>query len=75
MRPKINELADEEHALWEKESRGKATEEDQPRLKRIQGSGNARATGARQMSGRGETARLAAQVGARDHIQGLVTAR
>lgn len=32
----INQLADEEHALWEKESRGEATEEDRLRLKRIQ---------------------------------------
>jgi hypothetical protein len=32
----INKLADEEHALWEKESRGEATEEDRLRLRRIQ---------------------------------------
>ena len=32
----INKLAAEEHALWEKESRGEATEEDRLRLKRIQ---------------------------------------
>jgi hypothetical protein len=32
----INRLADEEHTLWEKESRGEATEEDRLRLKRIQ---------------------------------------
>jgi hypothetical protein len=32
----INELATEEHALWEKESRGEATEDDRLRLKRIQ---------------------------------------
>ncbi len=32
----INQLADEEHALWEKESRGEATEEHRLRLKRIQ---------------------------------------
>ena len=31
----INQLADEEHALWEKESRGEATEEDRLQLKRI----------------------------------------
>jgi uncharacterized protein DUF2630 len=31
----VNQLADEEHALWEKESKGEATEEDQLRLKRI----------------------------------------
>jgi formylglycine-generating enzyme required for sulfatase activity len=32
----INQLTSEEHALWEKESRGEATEEDRLRLKRIQ---------------------------------------
>lgn len=32
----IDQLAGEEHALWEKESRGEATEEDRLRLKRIQ---------------------------------------
>ena len=32
----INQLADEEHALSEKESKGEATEEDRQRLKRIQ---------------------------------------
>ena len=32
----INEMAQEEHALWEKESRGEATEEDRLRLKRLQ---------------------------------------
>jgi uncharacterized protein DUF2630 len=32
----IDQLANEEHALWEKESRGEATEEDRLRLKRIQ---------------------------------------
>lgn len=32
----INELADEEHMLWEKESRGETTEADRLRLKRIQ---------------------------------------
>lgn len=32
----INQLAGEEHALWEKETRGEATEEDRLRLKRIQ---------------------------------------
>jgi hypothetical protein len=32
----INKLATEEHALWEKESRGEATEDDRLRLKRIQ---------------------------------------
>jgi hypothetical protein len=31
----IKKLADEEHALWEKESRGEATAEDRLRLKRI----------------------------------------
>jgi len=32
----INQLAGEEHALWEKESRGEATDEDRLRLKRLQ---------------------------------------
>jgi hypothetical protein len=32
----INQLADEEHVLWEKESRGEATDADRLRLKRIQ---------------------------------------
>lgn len=32
----ITQLTHEEHALWEKESRGEATEEDRVRLKRIQ---------------------------------------
>ncbi len=32
----INQLVGEEHALWERESRGEATEEDRLRLKRIQ---------------------------------------
>jgi hypothetical protein len=32
----INQLTSEEHALWEKESRGEATEEDRSRLKHIQ---------------------------------------
>ncbi len=32
----IDQLANEEHALWEKESRGEASEEDRLRLKRIQ---------------------------------------
>lgn len=32
----INEMAHEEHALWEKESQGQATEEDRLRLKRLQ---------------------------------------
>lgn len=31
----INQLAHDEHALWEKETRGEATEEDRLRLKRI----------------------------------------
>lgn len=33
---RINELTSEEHALWQKESRGEATDEDRLRLKRIQ---------------------------------------
>ena len=33
---RINQLAHEEHALWEKESRGEVSEEDRLRLKRIQ---------------------------------------
>ena len=32
----INKLAHEEHALWEKESRGEATDEDRSRLKKLQ---------------------------------------
>ena len=32
----INQLAHEEHALWEKESKGETTEDDRLRLKRIQ---------------------------------------
>lgn len=32
----INQLTAEEHALWEKESRGETTEEDRSRLKQIQ---------------------------------------
>lgn len=32
----IDQLAHEEHALWEKESRGEATEDDRVRLKRLQ---------------------------------------
>ncbi len=32
----INQLTAEEHALWEKESRGEATDEDRSRLKQIQ---------------------------------------
>ena len=32
----ISQLVGEEHALWEKESRGQATEDDRLRLKRIQ---------------------------------------
>lgn len=31
----INELADEEHQLWQKESRGEASESDRERLKEI----------------------------------------
>ncbi len=33
---RITQLAHEEHALWEKESRGETTEEDRLRLKRLQ---------------------------------------
>jgi hypothetical protein len=33
---RIDELAREEHALFERESQGKATEADQAKLKRIQ---------------------------------------
>jgi hypothetical protein len=32
---RINELADEEHELFSKESRGEATEEDQQRLQKL----------------------------------------
>jgi hypothetical protein len=32
----ISRLAGEEHALWEKESRGEATDADRSRLKQIQ---------------------------------------
>lgn len=32
----INELAQEEHALWGKESRGEATDDDRARLRHIQ---------------------------------------
>lgn len=32
----IDQLANEEHALWDKESRGEATEDDKLRLKKIQ---------------------------------------
>ena len=32
----INQLTVEEHALWEKESRGEATDGDRSRLKQIQ---------------------------------------
>jgi uncharacterized protein DUF2630 len=31
----INELADEEHQLWQKESRGQASETDRERLREI----------------------------------------
>jgi hypothetical protein len=31
----INELADEEHQLWQKESRGQASESDRARLQEI----------------------------------------
>jgi hypothetical protein len=31
----INELTDEEHQLWQKESRGQASESDRERLRRI----------------------------------------
>jgi hypothetical protein len=33
---RINQLAHEEHELFEKESRGKASEEDRGRLKRLE---------------------------------------
>lgn len=33
---RINELTGEEHVLWQKESRGEATDDDRLRLKRIQ---------------------------------------
>jgi hypothetical protein len=32
---RINQLADEEHELWQKESRGEASESDRDRLKQI----------------------------------------
>jgi uncharacterized protein DUF2630 len=32
----INELSHEEHALWEKESRGEATDDDRARLRHLQ---------------------------------------
>jgi hypothetical protein len=32
---RINELAHEEHDLWERESQGKASEDDRDRLKRV----------------------------------------
>ncbi|HEV8572537.1 MAG TPA: DUF2630 family protein [Actinomycetota bacterium] len=32
---RINELAEEEHALWQRESRGQASESDRERLKEI----------------------------------------
>jgi len=33
---RINELADEEHQIWNKESRGEATDGDRERLRRIE---------------------------------------
>lgn len=33
---RINELASEEHAIWQKESRGEATDADRERLRRIE---------------------------------------
>ncbi len=33
---RINELANEEHEIWSRESRGEATETDRERLRRIQ---------------------------------------
>lgn len=33
---RINELANEEHQIWNKESRGEATDADRERLRRIQ---------------------------------------
>ena len=33
---RINELAREEHELWERESRGQATESDRERLRQIE---------------------------------------
>lgn len=33
---RINELATEEHEIWNKESRGEATDADRERLRRIQ---------------------------------------
>ena len=33
---RINELASEEHEIWNKESRGEATDADRERLRRIQ---------------------------------------
>ena len=33
---RINELANEEHAIWRKESEGEATDADRERLRRIQ---------------------------------------
>lgn len=32
----INQLAAEEHALWQKESEGRATDDDRARLRRLQ---------------------------------------
>lgn len=33
---RVNELANEEHEIWNKESRGEATDADRERLRRIQ---------------------------------------